>query len=168
MINKVAEYSKKLITPISQFWVVISMVAMVLVVLFIVADVFMRAVFNSPIRGTSDLVILAFSMIAFFPMALAALEGHHVALDVLVTRFPRAPRYTLELIMNLITTGILGVVTWRLLLHGMRLQSMNSETVLLGIPFSPFLYLATFAFALMTLAFLIKAIESLSKVWGEH
>ena len=168
MVNRVAKYLKVAISPLSSFITDIGAVAMVLVMLLVVADVCMRRFFNSPIRGSGDLVILGFSMIAFFPMASAALKGEHVILNILTEKMPRVPRSVLELIMMLATTGILGIASWRLCLQGMRLQDMNSQTALLGVPYPPFLYLATFAFALMALVFFVKAIESLSKLLGEH
>jgi len=164
MLYRMAGYGRKLISPVSTFLVGISMAAMAAAVLLIVVDVCMRSFFNSPIRGASDLVILAFTMIAFYPMALAALEGEHVALDILGRRFPRLPRLITEAVVLFVTAGMLGVVSWRLAMQGIRLQEMNGETVLLGIPFSPFLYAATFGFVLMTLIFFLKALESLGKI----
>ncbi len=163
-----AKYIQALVSPLSNLLTGISMVAMVFVMLLVVADVFMRSVFNAPIRGTHDLTILAFALIVFLPMSIAALKDRHVSLLIAVERLPRVGRLVIESVMMLAVTGVLGIVTWRLLLQGQRLQATNAETALLGIPTPPFLYLATFAFALMTLVFLARVLEALSKIPGER
>ncbi len=168
MVNRVAKYLHKVLSPPSNVLTSIGSAAMVFIMLLVVADVFMREAFNSPIRGSGDLVILAFSMMAFFGMAAAALENEHVALTDILRRFPRVPRYTIEIAMMSITTVALGITTWRLLMQGLRLQSMEGVTAILRIPVPPFLYLATFAFALMTLVYLMKTFESITRIRGER
>lgn len=168
MVNRVAKYMKKVLSPPSNVLTGIGSIALVFIMLIVSADVFMRSAFNSPIRGSGDLVILAFSMIAFFGMASAALEGEHVMLNAIVEKLPRVLRHTIQAAMMFITTMALGFTTWRLCMQGLRLQSMDAVTAILRIPTPPFLYLATLAFALMTLVFLMKTFESITRIRGER
>ena len=66
--------------------------------------------------------------------------------------------------MMMLTTAILGTTCWQLMKQGIRLQRMNGETPVLGIPFYPFVYLATFGMFMMTLVFLIKFLLALSNM----
>ena len=162
MFQRVAEYLRKIVSPISRVLGDISMAVIVVLMLLVVVDVCLRRFFNSPIRGSHDLSGLGFSIVVFLPMAWCALKEGHVDLNILVSRFPKSARLGIEVIILFITTGTLGVTSWQLLMQGIRLQNMNAETPILGIPFSPFLYLATLGTLMMTLVFLIKFFHSLS------
>lgn len=164
MIAGVARHINRLVSPVSKVLSYVSAVVMALTVLLVVVNVCMRRFANSPILGVHDISALAFSIIVFLPMAWCALKDGHVSFNIVVDRFPRTTRLAVEAIMLLITTGILGLVSWQLVMQGIRLGSMNAETALLEIPLSPFLYLAALGMTMMTMAFLIKFLQLLSAI----
>lgn len=168
MLDRVANTLKKVVSPISEVLANISMVVIVLAVLVVVADVTLRRLFNSPIHGSRDLTMVAFSIIVFLPLAWHALRNGHIELDFLVKKFPKTAQKILEVIMMFITTVILGLMSWRLLVHGTVLQAMKGESVTLGIPMWPFVYLASFGSMMLTLAFLIRFIRSLTNLREEQ
>ena len=145
-----------------------SMVAMVFVMLAVTADVFMRYVFNSPIVGVWDLSTMAFAVIIWGPMTQAALKGSHIALTFLLDKFPRLPRLGLQVIISLVTSGMLGLVSWRLLLHAIHLDETQFVSPTLRIPHAPVTYFAAFACVIMALAFLIRLPEALGKFRREQ
>lgn len=159
-INKVLSYPSNLLAGAA-------MVAMVFVVLAVSADVFMRFVFKSPILGVWDLSRLAFIVIVWGPMAMAAIKGSHIMLTFLVERMPRLPRLGLEMIISLVTGGMLGMVSWRLLIHAMDLGAMKTLTAVLKLPYEPLGYFAAFACAIMTLAFLARLPGIVGKIRKE-
>jgi TRAP-type C4-dicarboxylate transport system permease small subunit len=145
-----------------------AMVAMVFVMLAVSADVFMRFVFKSPITGVWDLSTLAYIVIVWGPMAAAAIKGTHIMLTFLVEKLPRSPRLGLELIITLVTSGMLGMVSWRLLIHAMDLGTRQTLTAVLKIPYGPLGYFAAFACAIMALAFLARFPEIVGKIRKEQ
>ena len=159
----VAKYMDKVLSPVSNFLTVIGMIAMCTVVLVVVIDICMRAFLSSSLKGSYDIEILGFSIVAFFPMALTALEDRHVTLTFVVEKMPRIPRLIIETIMLLATTVMLGLATWRLCMYGISLQEMGATMSLIKVPTAPFLYLATASFAVMTLVFLSKTFLSIHK-----
>ena len=168
MFTRVAEYMKKLISYPSSFMFSASMVAMVFVVLAVSADVFMRKFFNSPIVGVWDLCTMAFAVIIWGPMTQAALKGSHIALTFLLDRFPRLPRLGLQVIISLVTSGMLGLVSWRLLQHAIHLDVTEFVSPTLRIPHAPIAYFAAFACVIMALAFLIKLPEAVGEFREEQ
>lgn len=168
MLGKVADYLKKVVSPISGILGNITMVAIVLVVLLVVTDVCLRRFFNAPFQGTHELSNLAFSMIVFLPLAWCALKDSHVQLNLVVKRFPKTMQLSIRVVMMFITVVILGLMSWQILVQGTKLQAANRETALLEIPMHPFLYLASFGSIMLTLAFLIKFTRSLSNVIKER
>jgi TRAP-type C4-dicarboxylate transport system permease small subunit len=156
MFTRAAKYMNKVISYPSNILSGAAMVAMVFVMLAVSADVFMRFVFKSPILGIWDLSTLAFVIIVWGPMAMAAVKGSHIMLTFLVDRLPRSPRLGLELVISLVTSGMLGMVSWRLLIHAMDMGATQTQTATLKLPYEPLGYFAAFACAIMTLAFLAR------------
>jgi len=160
-MNKVLSYPSNLLAGAA-------MLAMVFVMLAVSADVFMRYFFKSPILGVWDLSNVAYVLIVWGPMAMAAVKGSHIMLTFLVEKLPRSPRLGLELIISLVTSGMLGMVSWRLLVHAMDLGARQSQTAVLKIPYEPLGYFAAFACAIMTLAFLARVPETVGKIRKEQ
>ncbi len=168
MLDRVANKLKKVVSPISRVLGDISMVVIVLVTLLVVVDVCLRRFFDSPIQGSHDLSSLAFSIIVFLPLAWCAINDGHVELDLVVKRLPKTAQLIVEVIMMFITTVILGLVSWQILIQGTKLQAANAETAILGIPMYPFLYLATLGGLMLALAFFVRFLYSLSNIIEER
>ena len=168
MLERVANSLKKVVSPISRVLANISMVVIVLAILVVFADVVLRRLFNSPITGSRDFTILAFSIIVFLPLAWHAFNNGHIELDFLVKKFPKTAQSILEVIMMFIATVILGLMSWRLLVQGTILQSLGAGSTTLRIPLYPFAYLATLGSIMLTLAFLIRFLRSLSNFREER
>ena len=144
------------------------MVAMVFVMLAVSADVFMRKVFSSPILGVWDLSTMAFAVVIWGPMAYTAIKGSHIALTFLLDRFHRWPRVVLQTIISIVTSGVLGLVSWRLFLYARHLDATEFVSPTLRIPHAPVAYFAAFACMIMALAFLIGLPLALGKFRGEQ
>ncbi len=168
MFTKAAKRMDKVISYPSNLLAGSAMVAMVFVMLSVSADVFMTKVFDSPIIGVTDLNELAFVVIVWGPMAMAAAKGSHIMLTFLVERLPRSPRLGLALIISLVTSGMLGMVSWRLLMHAMDMGAKMRLTTVLRIPYEPLGYFAAFACAIMTLTFLARFPETVGKIRKEQ
>jgi TRAP-type C4-dicarboxylate transport system permease small subunit len=154
MFTRAAKRIAKALSYPSNVLSAAGMVAMVFVMMVVVVTVLARWLFDFPIKGTWDLVTLAFAIIVWGPMAMAALKGSHTALTFVLDRLPRLPRLSVELIVALLTSGMLGMLTWRLVAHGIRMGETISRTGVLKIPYEPFAYFAAAGCAVMTLAFL--------------
>jgi TRAP-type C4-dicarboxylate transport system permease small subunit len=162
MLRKLESCLKKVVSPISDRLRDISMVMVVLIVLLVVADVCARRIFNSPIRGTNELTSLAFSLMTFLPLAWCAFMGSHVEIDIAVKKLPKTPRLVIEAVIMFITTGMLGMMSWRLFVYGTILQAANVKSSLLSIILYPFLYIAAFGSLMVALAFFIRFIGTLN------
>ena len=172
MFTRAAKRMAKWLSYPSNLLSAAAMVAMVLVMLSVSVDVFIRYLskifgFAPPVLGVWDLNYLAFVIIVWGPMAMAALKGSHAAMTFLLERFPRLPQLVLQLIIALVTGGMLGMVSWRLLVNALILAEGQSRTTLLKIPYAPLGYFAAFACAIMALAFLIGVPEALGKIRKE-
>jgi TRAP-type C4-dicarboxylate transport system permease small subunit len=168
MFTRAAKYINKGLSYPSNFLSAAGMVAMVFVMLAVVVSVVSRWLFDFPIKGTWDLVTVAFAIIVWGPMAMAALKGSHTALTFVLDRLRRLPRLVVELIIALATSGILGMLTWRLVAQGIRMGEAISRTAVLKIPYEPFAYFTAIGCAVMTLAFLARVPEIVGRIRREQ
>ena len=168
MFTRVAEYMKKALSYPGNLFSGVSMGAMIFIVLMVTVDVFMRKVLQSPIRGIWDISTICFAIIVWGPMAMAALKGSHIALTFLLDRFPRPLRIGLQLIIPLVASGMLAMVSYRLLMHGILMGTTKVQTPTLRIPYEPFAYFAAFSCIIMALAFLTYFPEAIGKIRKEQ
>ncbi len=170
MFTRAAKYIDKVVSYPSNLLSAMAMVAIVVTMLAVIADVLGRWLFRSPVRGAYDIVTLAFAIMVWGPMALAALKGSHITMTFLLDRFPRLPRLVFQLLIALLTSVMLGIVAWRLVAYGISIAGhamQTGTTGILGIPISPFVYFAAFGCALMTLVFLARLPETVGKIRRE-
>ena len=168
MFTKAAEYMKKGISYPSDLLSFVAMAAMAYVTLAVTVDVFFQKVFHSPIYGLWDTCMFAFAVIIWGPMVLTALKGSHIALTFLLDKFPRLPRLCLQLIITLVTSGILGLTSWQVLLYGIHLQETKMGSPTLNIPYAPLAYFIAISCFIMGLAFLIKFPETIGEIRREQ
>ena len=74
----------------------VAVVTVIALMLLTVADVFLRYVFNNPIRGTIELTEMMMVWILLV-VAWGALEGSHVKIDILMRRFSPRVQATVEI-----------------------------------------------------------------------
>ncbi|MBF7097002.1 TRAP transporter small permease [Alkalibacter mobilis] len=142
-INRIASY--------------ISAVIMFILTIWTVMDVAGRYILNKPIRGTYEITELALVLIVFFGLGYAQHKDDHVVIDLLYTRFPRKMRFVIYELGVLLSIGVTALMTWRLYLYGVRMQSGNYTTSVLGIPLYPVVIFAVIG----SICFLLSLIASL-------
>lgn len=118
-----------------------------------------RYVFAAPLFWTEELGRLAMLWMTFIGAAIAAREGTHIALDVVVARIPARFSWIHLLIVRLfvlVYCGFLGVGTWELV----KFQS-RTTTPVLGMP--------SMVFSLPLLVFVVLVVmHTLIAMTGYH
>lgn len=169
MFTRASERMKKVLSYPSNLLAACAMAAMVFAVLSVTVSVIARQFgvyfFVSPVW---DLNYLAFAVIVWGPMAMAAFKGSHITLTFLLDKFPRLPRLGLQLIISLVSSGLMALVSWRLLVNAITLEEQSISTTFLRLPYAPLGYFAAFACAIMALAFLTRFPEALGKFRKEQ
>jgi len=156
MLERVANYSKRVVFPVTRVVGSIGAGFLVLLMLVSLIDVFGRRFFNAPLRGSRELSELCFCFVTFLPLAYCAVKGVHIDVEIMVSRFPKRLQNSLGAAIILCAATMLGMITWQLVVYGTRMYTMNQESAILGIPVYPFLYLAALGSLLYALVYLIQ------------
>jgi TRAP-type C4-dicarboxylate transport system permease small subunit len=159
-IGKILSYPTSLLNAAT-------MVAMIFVMMVVTIEVTKRYITGWDIYGIRDLTTIGFCVIVWGPMAWAALRGMHIRLTFVVDRLPRLLGLSLELVAELVSCVILGMVSWQLVVYAITMGASRVDTGVLKIPLAPWGYFAAFACAMMALAFLAKVPETMGKIRKE-
>lgn len=157
-------YLQKGIFSASHIGAIIAMALLVLMVLLIVADVNLRRFFDAPIAGSFEVTRLILGTVVFFALAYCAVQGGHIVVDVVVSRFPQRAQSSIALIIHLCSVVIMGLISWQLFLHAMKVKDMGEVTAIWEIWLYPFVFLAALGSTLVTIVFLIQFLHAVSGV----
>lgn len=108
------------------------MVALLVVLIGTVAvNVVGRFVFHSSLATSDELSRFLFIWVIFLGAALAHIHGEHIAVDLIVTRLPRAFKRPVIVVQEL----LIGVVLVALLVSAQHVMSLSlGDSPLLGVP----------------------------------
>jgi len=125
-------------------------------ILVTTANVFGRYILKKPLLGEYDMVELGMAIFGGVAMFIAAIQRHHVSVDVLLVRFSRHIRAILGSIALL-----LGFITWALLayrafLDGLDKLENGDLTATLRVPQGPFEIILSILIFLFCLTLLVQ------------
>ncbi|MFC1535115.1 TRAP transporter small permease [Thermodesulfobacteriota bacterium] len=141
---------------------VIGSVFMVVLMLLIVTNIIMRF-FKSPILGHYELVELFALVAVSFALVYAAMHKTHVAIEVLVSRFPQRVQAALEVFTSLFGLGFWAIIFWASagIIPERVMKGETSHT--LEIPYLPFRLFWVSALLLFCLVLIIDIVKAWQK-----
>jgi len=90
----------------------IASVCLAAMMLITVADVLLRKLADTPIRGTLELVELLLACTFFFALPASFLREDHIVVDMIDGMFPRAVSW-IKRIASVVAVIMLGVIVWQ-------------------------------------------------------
>jgi TRAP-type C4-dicarboxylate transport system permease small subunit len=127
------------------------------IVLLVFLDVCGRFLLNSPLRGSNELVEQAMGVLAGFSITYAVVQNGHVALDLLVGRFPKIAKDILQRAFSLVGCVVTAVLAYRLCILGFS-DLKYGWTAVLHINMAPFTFIFAGGMFLCSLTLLIGTI----------
>ena len=103
-------------------------------ILMTVISVIGRALFNTPIPGDFELVEIGGAVAVFSFLPYCQLTRGNVVVDFFTARIRPRSKALLDMVGNLLYTGIAALLTWRLALGGMELKRYNESSMVLQVP----------------------------------
>ncbi len=125
-------------------------------ILVTTANVFGRYIFKRPLLGEVDMVELGMAILGGFAMFLAAIQRHHVSVDVLIVRFSRRIQVVLGSIACLVGFMTWALLAYRAFLDGLGNIENGSRTATLFVPQGPFEIVLAIGIFLLCLALLVQ------------
>lgn len=131
------------------------------------ADVVLR-LFRCPILGTYEIVEFLGATVAGFALGYTTLKRGHVAVSVLVTQFSQRIQSILFIIIQLLSIGLFGLLSFECIRYGNDLRSAGEVSLTLELPFFPVLYGLAFSTIVVCFVLLVdlwKVLTGKEKAW---
>ncbi|MGV8939257.1 MAG: TRAP transporter small permease [Allorhizobium sp.] len=93
----------------------IAIAALIAMMLTTVADVFMRYVFNAPVRGSYDIVEISLLISVYFALPTVIFEGQAILIDLIDGMIPPRLLKALKMIAALTAVAMLALLFWSML-----------------------------------------------------
>ena len=108
-----AQDAEKAIIQISRGLNVVGIAAVGVLMLLITSDVLGRALFNSPIPGTTSISEYVLVIAVFCSVAYCAISKSHVNIELFLARFPERVQAAIHSATSMLGLGVLSLAVWR-------------------------------------------------------
>jgi len=163
MIDRAANFVKKVIEPVANIAAAVGVVVLGAMVLMLIVSVIMRKAFNAPMKGVFELSEFGMVMITFLFVSAQYLKPDSMVMDTFVEMFPKTVKLINNAFMFLLDVAILAILSWQLFAYGLKMQQMGQVSKLLEMPIHPFAYLGALCTLLLTLVFAMKFLFALNE-----
>jgi len=133
----------------------------------VVANILLRAIFNQPIIGTYEIVCYITALAIALSLANCAIQSGHIAVGIIVDRFPLRLQAIIDFSTNLIALGFWGLSVWYLgdYANTTAMNGLVSPTA--QIPIAPIIYLVALGLVGLCLVILVRTVDSLIKILAD-
>lgn len=141
-----------------------STVLLIVMMMLTVADVFLRYVFDSPIKGSMELTEYIMVCVGTLGLAWCALQGAHIKVDLIVSKFSQRAQKYIDSFNYVLLTGVAWLITWQTFVRAGTVRRLGVDSAMLEIPRYPFVLVVSLSYFLLfvtSIVLLVYAISSL-------
>ena len=167
VIDKIAYTLDRSSRKIAGAFAAVSIISLIMMMLYVVSDVFMRFFFGAPFKGSYEGVQIFMSIVFPYGIAWTQKEKGHVAVNIIISRFSMGIQRFVEIAIYAVYFVTVVTLIWRILIRAREVVVNNETTYGAVAPFErlslgPFYYLLAVAFiplAVVVLSDLFNALK---------
>lgn len=161
---KLAQQMTNIIKPIIRLGGYVAGVVLAAMMLLTVLDVFLRFVFNRPIRGGMEITEHMMGVLSFLAISYCATEGRHVKVDLLVSRLKDRGQTIFAIIGWALSLVLFIPMTLVYIPEAIDIQSYGEQSEVLNIPAFPFYIVVIIGCGLLSMVLLVELIKSIGRL----
>jgi TRAP-type C4-dicarboxylate transport system permease small subunit len=142
----------------------VAQVVLVFVMLIVVANVVSR-IWWKPVPGTVELVEMGGAVLLALSVAFTAYKKGHIAVGVLVERFPPRLQALADLATSALALFFCSLLARETFSFAGRMMKQGYSTGLLRLPIAPSIYLVAFGFAMLALVLCKDLLQAAVKLF---
>ena len=154
----------KIIDSIARIAGLVAMGVLFLMMLLTVSDVFLRAALSKPIIGTTEITEQMMVLVVFLGFGWCCLQGRHVSVDLLVSRYPRGAQKIIDIITIFIGLVLVAILCWQTVMTTLIMQRLGITASYIGVPKYPFYAMTAVGWAVFFLAIASHLIQKIKGV----
>jgi TRAP-type C4-dicarboxylate transport system permease small subunit len=154
------------VKKITRVLIAIGATVLALMMFLTALDVGLRYALNRPLAGAFELVEYMMAILIPFCIAYCADQKGHVAVELILDRFPKKIQNIADIITTLITLIFVLVIAWQNILYFFEVKASNLTSAVLLIPTYPFvapIAIGIGAFALILAVHLLAFLSGVKK-----
>ena len=155
-----ADAMEKILKCITNVAMAIASALFIIVLLFVIANVLGRRVFDIPLKPTMEIVQYGMLTAVCLALSKTTLLKRHIAVTVLLDKFPRKVRDIIQAIEWLCCACVFGVLSYSFVDRIKTAIAMGKKTDLLKIPYQYLYLIMTILIAISALIFLYLAVQA--------
>ena len=157
-MEKVIERLDRAVIVVNRGLIAIAGFLLVAMMVLACANVFFRTVWV-PVKGTFELMGFFGAIVAAFALGRTQMKKEHIAVDVLILKFPRGVRLVLSGINYLVGMIFFSLAGWQAVKYGNNLWRVNELSETLRIVYFPFVYGVALGCGVISLVLLVDLIK---------
>lgn len=139
--------------------------AVLAMMMFLTAlDVGLRYLFNRPLAGAFELVEYMMAILVPFCIVYCAYNKGHVAVELILGRFPRRVQLVVDIVTTLVTLLFVLTIAWQSFLYIGETYAADLTSAVLLIPTYPFVIPIAVGIAAFALNLMVHLSELMSEV----
>jgi TRAP-type C4-dicarboxylate transport system permease small subunit len=135
-----------------------------LMILLVVVDVTLRRLFDHPLSFSYELMGFGLVIVVWSSILYSTMRDRHISVDIITSHFPVKARRVLNAVADFISMILLFAIGWRSIIYGFQLRESGQISVMLDLPFYPFIFLIAFGAICAGFMLLVSFIESIKPV----
>jgi tripartite ATP-independent transporter DctM subunit len=147
-LDKGADFIEKRIEPFTRWINAMGACTALIMVVLVAAHVLTRALFRKPLIGTVELEELMIVILVFLGMAYTQVQGKHISVDFLTSRFSEKNQTIISAATAFLTTGLLFALSWQSTFLSLTYLNKGVATFELRIPLFWLMWLVAIGFFL--------------------
>jgi TRAP-type transport system small permease protein len=131
-------YIDTAISSLGRILAYIAVAILIVMMLFTVADVLLRYLFNKPILGATEVTEFIMVTLSFFGIVACTVQKSHISVDFITKYIPLKPLAISDCIYYLFSLVLFAFICWQNFLRAMLMSQVGEKSAILGIAIHPF------------------------------
>src|SRR4030042_780535 len=155
-------YLEKINDFLNKILMILGSVAVLLLMSLATVNAFLRIPFiKATWRGAYETVGFLGAIVIAFALGYTQKRKDHIVVDILTAKFSKRVNRILDGINYFVTMIFFAIISWQVLVWGMKISRSGEVSETLKIVFHPFIYSVSFGFAVFSLTLLIDFFKNL-------
>lgn len=118
--------------------------------------------FRHPIFGSVEIVGFMATLAVAMALPYTDKIKAHVGVEIIVRMFSERTQTIIDICTKILSLGLFGLVTWRMMVYAYTMQESGEVSVILGFPEYVVIYLTSFCFLIFTLNIIQDVIRDIN------
>lgn len=154
---------EKIVGALSRWLNWIAAAALVAVMLFVCANVFGRAAFHLPIKGTFDIVSYLGVFVLACALAYTQLQKGNIHIEILVIRLSPRTQAIIDSVTFFIGFVLFTIISWQTTKYAILCSTVGERSEVLKLSSTPFVSVVALGCMVLSLVLLIDFLKSFAR-----